>query len=161
MTRVGVPVLVQREFRSNIVIVFTGKPGALQGTAAFRGAFKRFSPEELTVDDSDAAHPVYFFETSSDRKVTKNGYTLRLTFFGVDGLTHLSLPTLFARGHEFLIVSDLPEEEAQRATALFTEQLPVEKRPQLHLFATSSKAQSASAVLGQIQDDIVSKADRQ
>lgn len=30
MGRVGVPVLMQREFRSNIVIVFTGRPSALQ-----------------------------------------------------------------------------------------------------------------------------------
>lgn len=158
MSQVGVPVLMQREFRSNVVVVFTGKLGALQGTGALRNAFARFSPEELTVDDSNEAHPVYFFETTTERKLAESGYALRLTFFGVDDVSHPSLPLLLTRGHEFLFVTDLPEDEANRATALFAEKLPVEKRQQLHLLATTSDAQSPSSVLRDLQDDIVSKA---
>ena len=73
-----------------------------------------------------------------------------------------SLTVLFATAAVGQETAPKPtSEEAQRATALVAEKLPAEERPQLHLFAMSSKAQSASAVLGQIQDDIVSKGGRQ
>lgn len=92
------------------------------------------SPETLTIDDSDEAHPVYFFDVGLPKvKVPVAGgpYTLILSLFGITGLAHPSLETLCARGHEFLVVA--PKEDANASVEKFRASLPPEKRAEVHV----------------------------
>jgi hypothetical protein len=126
--------------------------------SALHAAVSGAQPEELTLDDRDPKHPVYFFDVAlpkSQVEVDGSRYRLVLTLFGVQGVQDPNLSVLCARGHEFLIVANSPKELGPAVDAL-RKLLPEEKWPQIHQYVVGSVETYASTVQ-RITEDIVKK----
>jgi hypothetical protein len=155
--RVGVPIIIQKEFRTSVVVVFTGKTTALRGMQVFRKFFGSQNPDELALDDSTPEAPVYFFDVKTSHLVNSGesaGYSVVLSLFGLDGASHPALETLKRRGHVFVYVSDLDEADATNLLGEFKASLEPTKRNWLYFLSTTGKGRSMTATLQAIQEDV-------
>ena len=131
--RLGVPIIAQQQLRTNLVVVFVD----LDAEEALRSVHQSVSglnPEALTIDDSDAANPVYFFDLAFRKikiPVGDSHYALVFSVFGIKGWTHPSLDVLCQRGHEFLAVASA--EDGKASVDAFRARLPKEKQAQVHV----------------------------
>lgn len=151
--RLGVPILMQQEFRTNLVVVFVHLD-AEEGMQSFHQSISGFNPEALTIDDADEINPVYFFDVGLPKtKVPVDGgrYALIFSVFGVKGLEHPSLQVLCARGHEFLLVASA--KDAKAAVHQFRASLPKEKQAQLHVCGPGAYVDA----LKQVTQDVLVK----
>lgn len=124
---------MQQEFRTNLVVLFV-QLDAEEGMRSFHQSVSGFTPEALTIDDSDEVNPVYFFDVGLPKiKVPVEGgrYALIFSVFGIKGLAHPSLEVLCARGHEFLVVAST--RDAKASVDKFRARLPKEKQAQVHV----------------------------
>ncbi len=156
---VGFPVLAQRRFWSNVLMVYCGRDGARRGMFAARRALIEHGPEPLTVDDDTyPAHPIYFFDAPTGRTVTDDGYALTLRFFGIEGMSHPACEQVVQSAHQLVVVTDARGDAARREQSRFGATIPEDKRAQLHVLGGDDEL---PAVLARVIDDIVAKAPRQ
>jgi hypothetical protein len=134
--RMGTPIVGTREFQSNVL--FAG-PTGIGILTVIRAAHQRTSAErksELTVDDSDPAAPVYFFDARFPG-VKVNDYDLWLQLFAAEGDSD-GLARCAQRCHQFIyVVRAGPWDRVAWKTWLRS--VPSDRRNDIHLLVIANE----------------------
>jgi hypothetical protein len=148
ITRFGVR--TPRGFLSNIVIVLVGNANALAMMQLIHHALKDLATP-LSIDDSDAKSPAYFFD------VTLTGTsTIVASIFGVKGMANAHLPALLASAHALVVASDASGPDPQTAARTLAAKMPKERSEEVYVLRIADSEQARAAIVA-VMEDLVSK----
>lgn len=145
--RAGVPIMSSRELQANVLIVAPSTPSSLELVQKIHSSSTPSARGDLTVDDSTAESPVYFFDLRFPG-IKVDGYALWLQVFSL-GAENAMLPVTVRRSHFMLVVVDARDKAALKDTARWSRLRAEASKAALahvHLLLTHSDGVAAATV---------------